>query len=154
MSLSVYFPFTTFKKNTGCYAILLLNKKLLAMIKVRFCFISPQANSVANSCGVLAGFIFDSSFSVCDEVEDAWLLIPAASKAAGLLSCNVFEWLSAILMFFDSADLLKVFCQVSAEKLRWHKANPADIILVFLISNLTVVIAKIEMLILLILFIW
>lgn len=106
-----------------------------AMIKVRFWFISPHANSATNSCGVLAGFISDSSFSVCGEVERGWLLIPAASKPAGLLSCNVFEWLSATLMFFDSADLLKVFCQVCAEMLRWHKDNPPDIILVFLIWN-------------------
>lgn len=121
----------------GCYAIfLLLNKKLLAMIKVRFLFISAQANSAANSFGVLAGFIFDSSYSVCGEVERAWQLIPAASKSAGLLSffC-VFEWLSAILMFFDPADLLKAFCQVSAEMLRWHKDDPAVIIVVFLIWN-------------------
>lgn len=62
-------------------------------------------------------------FSVCGEVEHAWLLIPAASKPAALLSGNVFEWLSAILMgfCFDSADFLKPFCQVSAEMLRLHK---------------------------------
>lgn len=132
-----------FKYVTGCYAILLLlHKKLLAAIKVRFWFILPQANSAANSCGVLAGFIFDSSFSVCGEVEHAWLSIPAASKPAGLLSSNVFEWLSAVLMFLDSADLLKAFCQVSAEMLRWNKDNPADIILVF--GTVGLVIAKIK----------
>lgn len=45
------------------------------------------------------------------EVEHAWLLIPA-SKPTGLLSCNVFGQLSAVLMFCESADLLKEFCQV------------------------------------------
>lgn len=73
ISYVIYFPFLPpFKNVTGCYAILLLlHKKLLATIKVRFWFILPQANSAANSCGVLAGFIFDSSFSVCGEVEHA-----------------------------------------------------------------------------------
>lgn len=49
-------------------------------------------------------------------------------------SCHVFEGLSAIFMlFFYSADLLKAFCQVSAEILKWHKA--ADSLLVFPIGS-------------------
>lgn len=95
MSSSVYlFVIYNLSKNVVDAAIfLLLNKTLLVLIKVRF-----LVHLTTKQTGV-EFWLLSAQTTVRGEVEHAWLLIPAAFKAAALLSSNVF-W--ATICNFDA----------------------------------------------------